>query len=151
MDTKAVEKLRFIGGHQACQARDICCFWIGNVGFWCVANGLQNRHALQNAGHVFQGRSGIQTMQAQSFRNCHHRFAVAVGQSLDQLKNIGAVSATQHVLDRFFFQLAASEGNGLVGQTQGVTHGAAGGTGDKSQGLGFCFNRFLLQHTAQMR
>ena len=79
MDTKAVEKLRFIGGHQACQARDICCFWIGNVGFWCVANGLQNRHALQNAGHVFQGRSGIQTMQAQGLGNRHYRFAVSVG------------------------------------------------------------------------
>ena len=52
MDTKAVEELRFICRHQACQTRDVARLWVGTVCLWRVSYGLQDGHALQNAGHV---------------------------------------------------------------------------------------------------
>ena len=149
MQTQAVQQLGFIGWHQFRQARHVHRFGV-RVSLSQAGHGLQHRHALQDHGHVFQGGGSAQAIQTQGLRGVDDRFAVALGQSLDQTKHMRAIGAAQHLAHRGFLQLATAKGNGLVGQAERIAHGAACGAGQQAQGLGLEGNVLLAQHMAQM-
>ena len=54
MQANAVEQLGLIGGHDLCQAQQLCLLSIsrGLQGLRLLGHGLQNGHALQLRGHV---------------------------------------------------------------------------------------------------
>ena len=45
---------------------------------------------------------------------------------LDHIQHAAPIDSTEHVSDIGLDQLSRTEGNGLVGQTQGITHRAFG-------------------------
>ena len=63
---------------------------------------------------------------------------------------MAAIDRTQHLAHGGFVQLAIAKGNSLVGQAQGIAHGATGGAGQQAQGLHFGGYRLRLQHLLQM-
>ena len=151
MQAQAVEQLRFISrqlGCQPCHFTDlgvavvICCGGLGH--------GLENGHALQDHAHFFQRRGSVQAVLAQGLNSLNHRLAIAYGQRVNQAKHIGAVHAAEHLPHRGFRQLARTKGNGLVGQAQGVAHGAPRAPGQQAQGLGVCRNVFGVEHLLQV-
>ncbi|MCY1374697.1 hypothetical protein D9M69_620570 [compost metagenome] len=123
MQTQAVEQLGFVGGQRVRQAHDL-----RRVGVVRLLQGqpfghrLQHRHALQQAGHFFERRGGVQAVQAQAVDGVDHRSAITARQPVDQPQHIRTVHRTQHLAHRGFLQLPATEGNGLVGQRERVAH-----------------------------
>ena len=81
----------------------------------------------------------------------HHGAAIGGGQRVNQGKDEAAVHAAEHLAHARFGNLAAAEGDGLVGQAEGVAHGAARGARQQAQGGGFGGHVFLRQHALQVR
>ena len=147
MQAQAVEQLRFISRQQGCQP---CHFAdLGVAVIICydrLGHRLENRHALQDHAHFFQRGGGVQAVLAQGLHGLNHRLAIAHRQRVNQAKHIGAVHAAKHLAHRGFRQLAGTKGNGLVGQAQGVAHGAPRAPGQQAQGLGVCRHVFGVEH-----
>ena len=111
---------------------------------------LVDRHALQHHAHFLQHGTGRQTHYPQLLAGLHHGQSVAFGQRLYQREHMAGVYATQHVAHRALKQLAVAKSNRLIGERQGVTHGAARRTGDQAQGLGVSRDVFGRQHLFQV-
>ena len=149
VQAQAVEQLRLVGRHGSGQAGDFGSLRVGFV-HRHVGHGLAHGHALQHAGHVLQGGSGIQPGCAQRIGELHHRLAVATRQRIDQLEHDAAVGAAEHLAHGGLFQPAGTEGDGLVRQAERVAHGAARGTRQQPQRLRLGRHAFLRQHMLQV-
>ena len=151
MQAQAVEQLGFVGRQQVGEAGNLGGVGVAVlVGVGGLAHRLQNRHALQHAGHRFQRGRGAQAAQAQPVGGVHHRLAIGTGQCLDQREHMATVHRAEHLTHPVFAQRTAAKCNGLVGQRERVAHGAPGGPGQQTQCAGFGGYRFRLQHGAEV-
>ena len=143
--------MRFVRGHECRKFGEPNGFGIrvlGSRGF--TARKLQHRHALQDPGHVLEGAGSVQARIAQGIAQRHHLGTIPLGQGFDEWQHAAAIGRAQHLTHRVLLQLTGSIGDGLVGQRQGIAHGAAGGTRDPAQGLGVGGYVLGLQHPGKV-
>ena len=149
MQAQAIQQLGFFGRHglgQIGQALGVGVIAVlGHAG-----HHLHHRHALQQHGHVFQRSSGRHALQTQGIDLVHHGGTIALGQGANHVHDMAAVHAAQHLAHTDFLQLPVAKGNGLVGQAQGVAHGAACGAGQQAQSQRLGAQLFCGQHLGQV-
>jgi hypothetical protein len=71
---------------------------------------------LEHRGHVLEGGGRAQTLQAQGLAGLNHGGAICAGQGLNQTHHVAAVGTPEHLTHGGFFDTAAAEGDGLVGE-----------------------------------
>ncbi|CAB3734264.1 hypothetical protein LMG1231_04955 [Achromobacter denitrificans] len=130
------------------QARDVGRQ--GILGGRHAGHALFDGHARQQHGQVGQ-RAGIgQPADRQFVGHRQHALGVARGQGVQQAHQMPLVDGAEHAAHGLLGQVAGAIGDGLVGQRQGVAHGAGGRLPDQPQGRHFETHVFLAQHGLQM-
>lgn len=150
MDANAVQQLGFVCGQGAGQARNF-----GGIGVGFVqrhtGHGLLHGHALQDAGHVFQRAGGRKPQLLQHLHTRHELRGVACCQRCNQPQHMAAADAAQHLPHGgLLYTVATGKGNGLIGERQGIAHGAARAARQQVQGAGFRRNLLGLQNLLQV-
>ena len=151
MQAQAVEQLGFVGRHglgQSGHLRGIGVARVAVVG--AFGHRLDHGHALQDRAHVFQGGRRTQAIQAQSIDGVEHRGAIGLRQGLDQTEHVAAVDRAEHVAHGVFLQLATAKSDGLIGERQGVAHGATSPPRDQTQSADLGGHALGLQHLLQV-
>ena len=128
---------RDIGGQRVFRRRD-------------AGHALLDRHAREQHRQVRQ-RAGIgQATDGQFVGHGQHALGVAGGQRVQQPHQMTLVDRAQHAAHGFFGQVAGAVGDGLVGQRQGVAHGAGCRLADQAQRGNLEADLLLAQHGLQM-
>lgn len=120
------------------------------VGRQCPRHTLADGDAGEQDGEVGQG-TGIRQPAGSQFIGHRQDFrGPARGESLQQAQQMALVDGAEHALHGIECEIAGTVGNGLIGERQGVAHGAAGRLPDEAQCMRVEGQLFLAQHRLQM-
>ena len=151
VDANAVQQLGFVCGQDVGQARNFGGIGVGFV-YWHAGHGLLHGHALQDTGHVFQRAGGRKPLLLQHLHTRHELCGIAFCQRCNQPQHMAATHAAQHLPHGgLLYTVATGKGNGLIGERQGIAHGAARAARQQVQGAGFCRDVLGLQNLLQVR
>ena len=150
MHANAVKQLGFVWGQIGCQPRNFRSVGIGFI-HRHAGYGLLHSHALQDARHIFERTDGRKPLFLQRLHASHDLRGIATSQRINQAQHMAAANAPEHLPHRrLLHALTAAKGDGLVGQRQGVTHGAARRARQQVQRARFGHDLFGAQHLLQM-
>ena len=111
---------------------------------------MQQGQLREHAAQILQGCIQRNATFGQATRLIQQTIAVLRSQCGQQIEQIIAPHRAEHRFHRGRFDLAATVGDGLIGQRQGIAHTARRRARDLVQRGGFSLNFFLRQHFAQM-
>ena len=115
-----------------------------------MTEGLGHGDAVQRLQHFGQGGFEISSPFGQFRADAHHGLGVAAFDGVEHRGNLVAADRADQFRNVVPSQLAFAEGDGLIGDREGVAHAAPCGLGDDLKGLGFEFDAFIGHGVGQI-
>ena len=113
LQAQAVEQLGFVGWQGLRQRSNLRQIRIGVAE---IGHRLNHGHALEHQSHLFQRRRCAQALLAQPVAQGDEPSSIAIGQRFNEMEDMPALDAAQHLPHTRLLQPPRSEGNGLIGQ-----------------------------------
>ena len=138
----AVEQLRLVGrqhGGELARVGSVAVALIERTRH-CLLDG----HLLQQRGQFLERAAGRQAQAAHVVDDGQHGRPVALRDGLHEVARMAAIHRAEHAAHHGFIQLPGTEGDGLIGERQGVAHRAPRSATEQTQGTGLERHTFRL-------